>query len=276
MQRVSSKEMIATAYQQKRAVAAMNVSNMETVAAVLKAADHLNQPVLLQVSPLQKEVHGFSYERMMKVIQAVADEYARGAYAVHLDHAQRLDDCKQALQAGFDSAMLDGAALPFEENIASVFAVRNIFDGALEGELGVVGGGEANSCQISMSYTDPSLAAEFVQRTGVDWLAVAIGNAHGIYHGKPQLNFEILQQLQETLSVPLVLHGASGIPHDDLKRAIRLGVSKINFFTELDLAFQKGLKKEMDKNTYMMFLSRSAQDAMQKKAEELLTVCANV
>lgn len=266
--------MLSHAYSGQYAVAAMNVSNMETAAAVLAAADKLDRPVMLQVSPLQMQVQGFSYRRIVRLIEAVASDYSHGSYSIHLDHAERFEDCQEALEAGFNSVMLDGGSLPYEQNISEVSRVRGITDNALEGELGVVGGGEAASTDIAMRYTDPAAAADFVACTGVNWLAVAIGNAHGMYYQTPKLNFDILRQIREKTSVPLVLHGASGIPHDELTKAVSMGVAKINFFTELDIAFKSGWADGAAEGGYMMMIAHKAQGRMQAKAEELIAICS--
>lgn len=276
MRHQTSKCMVQSAYIRKKAVAAINVSNMETITAVLKAADKLDMPVLLQVSPLQRQVQGFSYTTIVNMIHSIAQEYAHGAYAIHLDHALQMEECRRALEAGFDSVMLDGAALPLRENARTVSAVRRFCTaGALEGEVGVVGGGEANSAALKMVHTDPQEAAWFAAETGVDWLAVAIGNAHGAYARKPQLDFGVLKKIHEAVDIPLVLHGASGIPDEDIRKAIQNGVAKINFFTQLDTAFQAGWNDAAADHAYMMVLARAAQDRMQEKAEEILTLCAS-
>lgn len=276
MERTDSRTLVAQAHRQGRAVAAFNASNMESAAAILGAASALNQPVLVQVSPLQRQVQGFDYPRITAIIQAIARELPQGRYAIHLDHAEQPQECALALEAGFDSVMLDGAALAYEENIAAVSRVRRMTQKVLEGELGVVGGGEAASSEIAARCTDPEQARDFVTRTGVDWLAVAIGNAHGVYRSRPQLDFDILADIARRVSQPLVLHGASGIPYTDLHRAIGMGVAKINFFTQLDSAFQEGWTDSAAQGGYMMKHARAGQDAMQRKAEELLRVCAGL
>lgn len=273
MKHIDSRSMVAQAYREGYAIAAMNVSNMETAAAVLEAAHRLDCPVLLQVSPLQAQEQKFSYARIVKIINSIAEDFEKGSYSIHLDHATLYEDCVKALDAGFDSVMLDGAALSYEENVAEVSFVRGITKRAVEGELGVVGGGEAASSDITMQYTNPELVPDFLARTGADWLAVAIGNAHGAYSGRPQLDFSILSRIRDEASVPLVLHGASGIPAMDLQKAIAMGVSKINFFTDLDAAYREGLVLGLQENAYQMSASRKAQVRMREKAENLLAVC---
>lgn len=273
MRHIDSRQLIEEAKSGGYAIAAINISNMETAAAALGAASKLDAPVFVQVSPLQMQTQGFSYLRMIRIIDAVASDLPSGRYSVHLDHSVEQADCFSALEAGFDSVMFDGAMLPYEQNIAMVAAVKKKTGGALEGELGVVGGGEAASTDVSMQYTNPAVVRDFVERTHVDWLAVAIGNAHGTYTSQPQLRFDILQAISQKVSIPLVLHGASGIPHDDLRRGIKMGIAKINFFTELDIAFRQGWKEADTGASYMMKLARGAQDAMQSKAEELINLC---
>lgn len=273
MRHIDSRNMVEQAYREGYAIAAINVSNMETAAAALGAAHKLDCPVLLQVSPLQAQVQGFSYARIVKIINATAQDFGRGSYSIHLDHALRHEDCIQALEAGFDSVMLDGAELSYEKNIKAVSFVRGITKQVVEGELGVVGGGEAASAETVMQYTDPDSVPEFLDRTGADWLAVSIGNAHGIYHGQPRLDFSTLDRISEKASVPLVLHGASGIPAMELKEAIKRGIAKINFFTELDVSFREGLAQGLKEGVYLMAAARKAQGQMQEKAEGLLGIC---
>lgn len=276
MKERESRELVAAAHRAGKSVAAMNASNMESAAAILGAASVLNQPVLVQVSPLQRQVQGFPYRRMVELIRSIAAELSQGEFSIHLDHAEDPAECRLALEAGFGSVMLDGAALPYSQNVAKVAEVRRMTNRVLEGELGVVGGGEAASSDIAACYTDPALVEDFVVRTGVDWLAVAIGNAHGVYRSSPQLNFQILEAIGQAVSLPLVLHGASGIPYRDLQRAMDMGVAKINFFTELDTAFREGWAASAAAGGYMMKHARSGQDAMQHKAEEILRVCGRL
>ena len=276
MRHVTDEDMVAKAGREGYAIAAVNVSNMETAAAVLQAASILDAPVLLQVSPVQQSVQGFSWRRMVKVIQAVAEDYPRGRYMIHLDHSECEKECFCAAEAGFDSVMLDGAALPFEENIAAAARVRRRTEKPLEGELGIVGGGEGGVCGQEAKFTDPARVAEFVEKTGIDWLAVAIGNAHGRYLGQPRLDFSVLASIRKETGIPLVLHGASGIPYGDLKKAIGLGISKVNFFTELDLAFQMGWEEKKAAGGYMMGKAACAQEAMMLKAMEVIRVCTGI
>jgi tagatose 1,6-diphosphate aldolase GatY/KbaY len=167
--------------------------------------------------------------------------------ALHLDHHEELEDIATKVRAGIRSVMIDGSHLPFEQNIALVaqaVALCHRYGASVEAELGRLGGQEDDLIVDAADgfYTDPKAAREFVAATGIDSLAVAIGSAHGLYHGEPKLDFDRLALIREQLEIPLVLHGASGIPEAMVKRAISLGVCKVNVATELKIAFADAVK----------------------------------
>lgn len=180
-------------------------------------------------------------------------EKAKVPVALHLDHGSSFELAARALRAGYTSVMIDGSKEIFEKNVeisAQVVQMAHAMGIPVEGELGTVGGKE-DSHEVKdseKSFTDPDEAGEFAARTGVDSLAVGIGNAHGFYKGVPKLRFDILDETRKRVSVPLVLHGASGIPDEDIRKATGLGVCKVNFATELRDAFSRGVKDYLKEN----------------------------
>ena len=246
---VTTKEMLLKAQEGHYAVGAFNVENMEMVMAVIGAAEELNSPVILQTTPSTVKYAGLDYY-LANV--KVAAEKASVPVAMHLDHGSSFELAMQALRTGYTSIMIDGSHESFEDNIAVSKAVADACrpsDIPVEAELGKVGGkeddldgGEGNA------HTDPQEAKEFVERTGVSSLAVAIGTAHGIYKGEPKIDLDRLSEIREVVSVPLVLHGGSGIPDETIKESIRRGIAKVNYATELRIAFSNGVKKVLAEN----------------------------
>ena len=168
---------------------------------------------------------------------------------IHLDHGNGFELAMQAFRAGFTSIMIDGSHSVFEENIAITKSVVDVCHSAfvpVEAELGKVGGKEDDLDGGSGGYTDPAEAAEFVERTGVDFLAVAIGTAHGVYKGIPKLDLDRLSEVRKVVSKPLVLHGTSGVPDDTVKECIKRGICKVNYATDLRIAFTEGVKSVLE------------------------------
>jgi fructose-bisphosphate aldolase class II len=214
-------------------VGAFNTVNMEFVRGAVRAAEELRSPIILQLAEIQIKDAPLN---LMIPMMAQAAKDASVPVAVHYDHGLTLENILKALRYGCTSVMFDGAALPFEENIETTrktVRMAKAFGASCEAELGVVGGGEAESegQVFEEAFTDPSQAAEFVQRTGCGALAVAIGNVHGRYVKEPNLQLERLKLIDKIVSVPLVLHGGSGISDDDFRRCIGGGIRKINIFT---------------------------------------------
>lgn len=258
-------------------VAALNVSNMETIAAALAAADALDTAVILQIAPMQRQAQGFSYAEIAAITQAVAQRFTRGSYCLHLDHCDTVEECCEAAKGGFDSVMLDKSEAPLEENIRETARLRALLpDICIEAELGHVGGAEGTDGGNDSLLTQPEQAADFMHRTGADCLAIAIGNVHGVYRRAPKLDFARLSAIAAIVPEPLVLHGASGISDDDLWRAVSLGICKVNFFTMLDTAYCDALRQSLERNEKMMYAQRAGQDAMQQQAQQLLAVCAGI
>ena len=250
MSYVSSKDLLLDARENHYAVGAFNVENMEMMQAVLAAAEAEHSPVILQTTPSTLK---YADTTVFSAMARAMAEKAAVPVAMHLDHGSSVELCRQAVRDGYTSVMIDGSKLPLEENIAltrrvvemakSQWAEMNV-----EAELGRLGGKEDNVVvkEGEDIYTDPEEASRFVAETGVDSLAVAIGTAHGFYKGKPKLDFERLAQLRDAVPVPLVLHGSSGVPDEDVARAISLGVCKVNFATELRAAYTAAVRACLD------------------------------
>ena len=247
---VTSKELLQDAQNNNYAVGAFNVENMEMVMAVMKAAEETRSPVIMQTTPGTVKFAGFDF--YFANIRAAA-ERSSVPVVCHLDHGNSFVNAVLAFKTGYSSIMIDGSKLPFEGNIAltrSVVEVCHAGNIPVEAELGRVGGKEddLDNTGTNNPYTDPDEAAEFVDRTHCDSLAIAVGTAHGVYKGTPQVNFAVLSKIHDVVSVPLVLHGTSGVPDEQVKESIRRGICKVNYATDLRIAFTRGIKKYMDDN----------------------------
>jgi len=250
------KELLLAARRGGYAVGAFNIQNLESLLAVVEAAVEERSPVIVAVTPGAIKYAGLNH--LAGLVKAAA-ESAPVPMALHLDHGEDIETVRKCLEVGFTSVMIDGSHLPFEENVAltrKVVELAHLRSVSVEGELGKLAGVEEREAVL----TDPDEAKEFVERTGVDALAVSIGTSHGAYKfkGEPRLDFERLRVIREKVDVPLVLHGASsvpqwiiekatkygaeltgakGIPEDHIRRAIELGITKINIDTDMRLAF---------------------------------------
>ena len=245
---VTSAQMLAEADKGGYAIGAFNVENMEMVMAVIRAAEEMRAPIMLQTTPSTVKYAGLDlYAANVKA----AAERAGIPVALHLDHGSSYELAMQALRAGYTSIMIDGSKLPLEENIAvtaSVAAAARAMGIPCEAELGKVGGKEDDLEVKDPGYTDPEEAVRFAEETCITSLAVAIGTAHGIYKGEPKLDMERLSEIRKVVSIPLVLHGASGVPDEAVMESIRRGISKVNFATELRIAYSDGVKAFLKEN----------------------------
>lgn len=228
---VTLKDLVLRADKENKAVGAFSVGNMEMVMGAVKAAEDANEPIILQIA--EKRLLNSPLDLMGPMMVSAA-ENAKVDIAVHLDHGLTLDCIDKALECGFTSVMLDASLLPFNENIAmtkKVIEKAEKYGASVEAELGVVGGNEGDTAEHKILCTDPESANTFVNETGVDALAVAIGNAHGNYPVLPELRFDILEQINNTVNCPLVLHGGTGITDEMFRHAVSLGIRKINIAT---------------------------------------------
>ncbi len=246
---VTTNEMLKKAQEEHYAVGAFNVENMEMVMAVIKAAEEMNSPVIMQTTPSTVKYAGLDY--YLANVKTAA-ERSKVPVAMHLDHGSSFWLAMQALRTGYTSIMIDGSHESFEDNIALTSRVAQACAPSgisVEAELGKVGGKEDDlDGGDENPYTDPQQAKEFAERTGVTSLAVAIGTAHGLYKGTPKLDFDRLTEIREVVSIPLVLHGASGVPDEAVRESIKRGICKVNFATELRIAFSDGIKEYLAAN----------------------------
>lgn len=246
---VTSKKLLLDAQAGGYAVGAFNVENMEMVQAVVAAAEELKSPVIMQTTPSTVKYASLDY---FYANAKVAAEHASVPVAIHLDHGNSFELAMQALRAGYTSIMIDGSHDSFEENIRVSKAVADACHPSgvpVEAELGKVGGKEDDLVGGNDNpYTDPQEAKAFVEATGVDSLAVAIGTAHGVYKGIPKLDVERLSEIRQVVSIPLVLHGTSGVPDDAVRECIRRGICKVNYATDLRIAFSNGVKAYLKEN----------------------------
>jgi fructose-bisphosphate aldolase class II len=272
---VSGKTLLDQAVRGGYAIGSFNTYNLEITRAILAAAEARRAAVFLAVGSGAFDYGGFG--PLTQLVLAAARE-ATVPVAVHLDHSPTVAACERCLGAGFTSLMIDGSNLPFDENVALTRqAVQRAGEMPVEGELGGVGGDEDSSGaqETAIPMTDPDQARAFVEQTGVASLAIAIGNAHGIYKGEPKLDFDRLAELRDAVPGPLVLHGASGLSDDDLRRAISLGVRKINVNTEIRQTLFGSLERSLEQGVKGYDVTRlfgAAMEAMQQTVEEKIDV----
>lgn len=238
---VTSKEMLLKAQKGGYAVPALNAENLEMIQAIIEAASETNSPVIIQTTP--STVKYLTLNEAYAMVYAMANK-ASVPVCLHLDHCESFEGVMQAIKAGYSSVMIDGSKSDFETNVSlteKVVSSAHAMSVPVEAELGTVGGKE-DSLSGHVAYTDPDKAVEFAEKTGIDIFAVAIGTSHGIYKAEPKLDFDLLKKIKQRISIPLVLHGASGIPDDMIKETIKCGICKVNFATELRIAATKAVR----------------------------------
>ncbi|ETA80701.1 class II fructose-bisphosphate aldolase [Youngiibacter fragilis] len=260
------------AFKRQSNLVAFNFFNIETISGILDAAQEKDRIVILSFGESYME------HTPIEVAAAMASEYSKlykKPFVLHLDHATRMETVEKALHLGFSSVMFDGSKLTLEENIFNTtMAVQHAkrFGATVEGELGYLNN-EDGSDEIELVYTSVKDSLRFVSETGVDALAVAVGNAHGIYKSKPSINVDRIKEIHASVGVPLVLHGSSGIPMEVLAQSFEAGVGKINVNTELALAGCRGTREYMDsfgENPRFENAMRMARVEIKKAAMEFL------
>lgn len=299
---VGPKEMFANAYKGQYAIGAFNVNNMEIIQGIMLAASEEKSPVILQVSAGARKYAGQGY--IMKLVEAALADDPSVPVCVHLDHGPSFEMCRDCIDGGFTSVMIDGSHLPYEENVALTKKVveyahpKNVW---VEAELGKLAGVEEHVASAEHVYTDPDQAVDFVQKTGCDSLAIAIGTSHGAYKfkGDAKLDFPRLETISAKLpNYPLVLHGASsvpqefvelcnkyggkvggakGVPEDMLRKAAKMGVCKINVDTDIRLALTASIRQFMtehpeqfDPRTYLTPAREAVKKMVQRKIRDVM------
>lgn len=273
---VTSEKMLTDAREGGYAVGAFNVENMEMVKAVIAAAEEVKAPVMLQTTP--STVKYGTLETYFAMVSAEAKK-ASVPVCLHLDHGSSFELAVQAIKAGYTSVMIDGSHEDFEHNVELTKKVVDVAKACgipVEAELGKVGGKEDDLEAEEDGNTDPQEAKEFVDRTGVSSLAIAIGTAHGFYAGTPVLDKERVSEVKELVSVPLVLHGASGLSDEDVKECVRRGMCKVNFATELRVAYTEAGKKLLQEKPATFDpkkLGIAGMEAVKELVKERMCVC---
>ncbi|HIX43749.1 MAG TPA: class II fructose-1,6-bisphosphate aldolase [Candidatus Kurthia intestinigallinarum] len=251
---VSMKEMLEKAKEGKYAVGQFNINNLEYIQAILQAAEEEKSPVILGVSEGAGKYMG-GFISVVYMVKGLIESYKITVpVAIHLDHGSSFEKCKEAVDAGFTSVMIDASHHPFEENIeitSKVVEYAHAHGVSVEAELGTVGGDE-DGVIGGIMYADPEECRKMVEATAIDCLAPALGSVHGPYHGEPNLGFKEMKEISELADLPLVLHGGSGIPLKDIQKAISLGTAKINVNTENQIAQTAAIREvlENDKKVY--------------------------
>ena len=242
---VNLNEVLLPAKKEHYGVGLFNAVNLEMANAIMDAAESLRAPVIMGTAEIL--LGAANLAEVAAMVKARA-ERSPIPVVLHYDHGLTFERCLEALKLGYTSVMYDCSTVPYEENVARVaemVKIAHAMGATVEGELGHVGDneGEGKLTNPSDFFTDPEMAADYVRRTKVDALAVAVGNAHGDYKFPPKLDFERIIQIQEAVNVPLVLHGGSGLTDQDFREAIRSGIAKVNIFTDISKAQVKGMQE---------------------------------
>lgn len=233
---VSMKAVLDMADARNSAVGSFNITSLECIQAVLGAAEERGEPIIIQFAQVHESIIPLD---VIGPVMVLMGERAKVPVCVHLDHGEDLQHVKQALEMGFTSVMYDGSMLPYEVNVANTRTAAEVartYDASIEAEIGAMGREEFGSVgaegeAVNSTYTDPDVARDFVQKTGIDALACSFGTVHGLYLQEPKLDFERISAIREKIGVPIVMHGGSGISDADFKKCIDRGVRKINFYT---------------------------------------------
>ncbi|EPY2281027.1 tagatose bisphosphate family class II aldolase [Clostridium sporogenes] len=278
---LSTREMLKKAQAGAYAIPAFNIHNLETLQVVVETAAELKSPVIIAGTP--STISDYAGPDYIAAMAEVAAEKYDIPIAIHLDHFENVEEIKKDINIGFKSCMIDASKRPFEENIKTVKEVveyAHKYDVTVEAELGKLGGKEDDLVvsEKDAMYTNPDDAVEFVNRTGVDSLAVAIGTAHGLYKGEAKLDFDRLKEIREKVSVPLVLHGASDVPDELVKKAISLGICKVNVATDLKIPFSDAVKNYFNENPKANDLRKymtPGKEAMREVVRHKIMVCGS-
>ena len=273
---VTLKEILKLAEAKKCAVGSFNTPNFESIHAVLGAAEELNQPVILMHAQVHEEMGLCKMEEIAPLMLFMADR-ASVPVCVHLDHGTDLDYLKKGLDLGFTSVMYDGSTLPDDLNYANTQIAVSLAaqtGASVEAEIGSMGARESGEPGGESIYTAPDSAKKFSEETGIDALACAFGTAHGIYLKEPKLDFERLDQIHTLVNVPLVMHGGSGVSHEDYQKVISLGIRKINYYTYMAKAGGEAVSNK----TYAQFHDavKDAEHAMKQDVLSAMRVFARL
>lgn len=274
---VNLTDILKIAEARKCAIGSFNTPNFTSIKAVITAAEELNEPVILMHAEVHEEMGLCKMEEIAPLMLFMADR-AKVPVCVHLDHATDLDYLKKGLDSGFTSVMYDGSELSNEMNFANTSVAVSLamrYGASVEAEIGSMGARESGSGGADESiYTDPDAALKFSEETGIDALACAFGTAHGIYLKQPKLDFERLKKIHSLVNIPLVMHGGSGVSHEDYRKVIGLGIRKINYYTYMAKAGGAAVEK-MNDRTFFHDVEVTAQKAMSEDVKEAIKVFQN-
>ena len=270
---VSLKNILKIAEAKKCAVGSFNTPNFASIKAVISAAEELGQPVIIMHAQVHEEMGLCRMDEIAPIMLFMADR-ASVPVCVHLDHGTDLDYVKKGLELGFTSVMYDGSELPKDENYANTSIIVESaakYGASVEAEIGSMGSRESGSGSGASVYTDPVDAESFAAETGIDALACAFGTAHGLYLKQPKLDFERLGEIKRRVSVPLVMHGGSGVSHEDYRKVIGLGIRKINYYTYMAKAGGTAAAELADK-TFFHDIEVAAMNEMKEDAKKAIAV----
>lgn len=281
---ITLQEALKYANEKEVAIGAFNVTNLEHIQAVLETAEKLNVPTVIDFAQTHEE-NDVAYLDEIGPIMVLMAERAKVPVVVHLDHGVDLDYIEKSLKMGFTSMMFDGSALPYEENIKrtkKAVELARKYNVTIEAEIGKMAGITLNNDGVTENrksdrsmYTDPSEAKDFVEKTGVDCLAASFGTVHGEYFSEPNLDFELVKELSDATGIPIVMHGGSGVSHEDYKKVIKNGVRKINYFTYMDKAGAAGIN-ENGPFKFFNEAAKAGKEAMQKDVESAMRCFVNM
>ena len=270
---VNLKEILKIAEEKKIAIGSFNTPSMAALKAIIKAAEETDTPVIIMHAQVHEEMGLCVMEEIAPVMLMFAKR-AKVPVCVHLDHGTDLDYVKRGLELGFTSVMYDGSLLTEEENIKNtkiIVEVAKKTNASVEAEIGSMGAREGGGEGGESVYTDPDAAKAFTEETGIDALACAFGTAHGLYTKKPQLDFERVEKINSMVSVPLVMHGGSGVSDEDFIRVIDLGIRKINYYTYMAKAAGTAVS-EMEDKTFFHDMEVVAIEAMKENVKSAIKV----
>lgn len=268
---VSLKEILKIAEAKKIAIGSFNTPNLESLTAVLDAAEKTNSPVIIMHAQVHEEMKICKLDTIGEIMVLLAEK-ASVPVCVHLDHGTDLAYLKKGLDLGFTSIMYDGSELSYEENYANTCVAVEMawkYGASVEAEIGSMGARESGGAGGDSVYTDPDTAKVFAESTGIDALACAFGTAHGLYLKTPKLDFDRLAKIDSLVDIPLVMHGGSGVSPEDYKKVIELGIRKINYYTYMAKAGGAGVISLADK-TFYHDITVAAKDAMEKDVIEAI------
>ncbi len=272
---VTLKEILKIAEERKIAIGSFNTPNMTMARAIIAAAEEVDVPVIIMHAQVHEEMGLCKLEEVAPMMLAYA-KLAKVPVCVHLDHGTDLEYVKRGLELGFTSVMYDGSALPDDENTANTkiaVAEAKKTGASVEAEIGSMGAREGGAEGGASIYTDPKAAAKFVKETGIDALACAFGTAHGFYKDKPKLDFERLSEIYNSIDVPIVMHGGSGVSTEDYYEVIKRGVRKVNYYTYMSKAGGEAISGKQYNQFHDALLD--AQKAMQADVTAAMKVFAN-